>query len=564
MEIIEMIAQDVFDKVRSRFKNLEMGDSSGAVVSDPTQARFFDFDFSIEDNIVGRISISINEPRTLKLFYGQGILETADSVTKSFWYDFLKEMRFFAKRRLMRFDTRDISKKNLDKEDFKFLATSGKTKSPMKESSSRKTRNFSMKKTNLVPENKMFGSSKSSYRLLEKTRLIVRHSRAVDEGVPGSRSRHINAIYVENEQGERWKCPINSLSLGEAMQRHVANGGRPYDSIGQAMVKMAEDIAQLSAFKKNARHVVNDSMHTEANEIMERTCAKLESLRDSLKKLSKQHYYESWTENFQPIENTSMELDQTTLEDLKTKFTVSSFSEDLTQYFPLIHSIMQETGTLNLESYTDIEQQEPQDELKNTDEFDEFETWVNDTDQPELSDDQKNQLKELLANDIPLGENGETAVLALQDIGIDDLSLVNSLKVLGKMNPEATAVPTIYAWLEKFNPEFASTINPNSAPTENNDLGESPKKSKLNNKEIAEMVFSFYDRENKTFPLGETGVLKKIENKLGDRAARLAEKLINNLSSTRKEEPTQQKINGEVEEDLSELQDVMRLSGIKK
>lgn len=40
MNIIEIIAQDVFDKVRSRFSNLEMGDESGAVTSDPKEARF--------------------------------------------------------------------------------------------------------------------------------------------------------------------------------------------------------------------------------------------------------------------------------------------------------------------------------------------------------------------------------------------------------------------------------------------------------------------------------------------------------------------------------------------
>ena len=48
MKTIEIISQDVFDKIRSRFSNLEMGDEAGAITMDPREARFFDFDFAIE------------------------------------------------------------------------------------------------------------------------------------------------------------------------------------------------------------------------------------------------------------------------------------------------------------------------------------------------------------------------------------------------------------------------------------------------------------------------------------------------------------------------------------
>jgi hypothetical protein len=47
------------------------------------------------------------------------------------WYNFLKEMRLFAMRRLLRFDTRDIAKTNLDKNDFQHLAaTQGPKEEP--------------------------------------------------------------------------------------------------------------------------------------------------------------------------------------------------------------------------------------------------------------------------------------------------------------------------------------------------------------------------------------------------------------------------------------------------
>ena len=96
MKAIQIISQDLFDKVRSRFQNLEMGDETGAVTIDPAEARFFDFDFVIEGNDLGRVSISLNDLGSLKVYYSQGITENQDDPVKKYWYSFLKEMRFFA------------------------------------------------------------------------------------------------------------------------------------------------------------------------------------------------------------------------------------------------------------------------------------------------------------------------------------------------------------------------------------------------------------------------------------------------------------------------------------
>jgi len=134
MKPISIISQDLFDKVRSRFSNLEMGDETGAVIIDPEQARFFDFDFVFEGSNLGRVSISINDPGSLKVYFSQGITENQDDSAKKQWFNFLREMRFFAMRRLLRFDTRDIAKTNLDKNDFQHLA---KTQAPKEEEMSK-------------------------------------------------------------------------------------------------------------------------------------------------------------------------------------------------------------------------------------------------------------------------------------------------------------------------------------------------------------------------------------------------------------------------------------------
>jgi len=368
MNAIELISQDLFDKVRSRFSNLQMGDENGGVTLDPTEARFFDFDFVLEGNDLGRVSISINDLGTLKVFYSQGITEGQDSVTQGYWFDFLREMRGFAKRRMLRFDTRDITKGNLEKQDFQYLAVNGSKEPNMTESS-------------------MYGSSKSSYRPLEKTMLIIRHNHQVGEDRGArSRSNNINAIFIQNEAGERFKYPTNHLAGARAMQRHVANGGMPYDTAGSAIIQMSEQIKQLSTFKRQVGNV--EQLTQEAVGIVDRVGSKLQSLRSTVESISKQGHYQEWREGVESAEaNAFSDIDETTIEDYKSKFTVSSFKEDLAQFFPLVYSIMQEAGDLDLEDYVgeakeddvcpvcDADPCECEKEEK-VDEMAEFENWA--------------------------------------------------------------------------------------------------------------------------------------------------------------------------------------------
>ena len=246
------------------------------------------------------------------------------------WYEFLREMRNFAKRRMLRFDTRDITKRNLNKTDFQYLASTGTKEETMKESA-------------------MSGSSKSSnYKPAKNnnTKIIVRHTAPVQAEARGARRRNIKSIYIENTQGERYKLPFNHLPTAEAIARHVVNDGRPYDDKGQAILKLGENIIQLSLFKRQVGNK-HDSMNPDASQIYERACMKLESMRSQMNRLAKQQYYQEWSEGFQPDD--AVILDQATMEDYKNKFTVSLYNEDLSQFFPLIHHIMQEAGTVDLD-----------------------------------------------------------------------------------------------------------------------------------------------------------------------------------------------------------------------
>ena len=121
MNPTDNIATDLFYKIRSRFSGLKLGASDGTITINPEDARFFDFDYTDNNKVIGHVSISLAEENSIKVYFSTGITESMDNGQKNNWYKFLGELRNFAKRRLMSFDTRDIAKDNLDKRDFQFL-----------------------------------------------------------------------------------------------------------------------------------------------------------------------------------------------------------------------------------------------------------------------------------------------------------------------------------------------------------------------------------------------------------------------------------------------------------
>lgn len=93
----------------------------------------------------------------------------------------------------------------------------------------------------------MYGTTRSSYLKLENARMIVRHSKKINEETIGSRGRHIDAIFVENAVGERFLFPTRQLSPARAMTQHVNHGGSFADTVGQQIMRMATDYANLGA-----------------------------------------------------------------------------------------------------------------------------------------------------------------------------------------------------------------------------------------------------------------------------------------------------------------------------
>ena len=331
-------SEDLFNKIRSQFSNIRLGDENGAATADPSSAVFFEFEFQEDSDTFGSVSISLADGENMKVYYNRDLVSKIDEDSRDEWYAFLKELKDFAVEHQMRFDVRDITKNNLTKQDYENLADTNKTVNTdeMSEELARITKLAGVEKAPVAEG--LTGTSKSSFENLNKTKLIIRHKGKVDETVPGARSRQIQSLYIENEDGERFKYPLTHLAGARAMMRHVANGGRPHDEFGQHIVSTSEDIAKLNSFSRYASN--KDQLNDNAGDIIEQTKLKLENLRGYMKNLSNQSHYENASKDFKTSEEQI--LDDETVNKLREKFTMKNLDSRVEDAFPIINKIMSE------------------------------------------------------------------------------------------------------------------------------------------------------------------------------------------------------------------------------
>ena len=584
MDATNNIATDLFYKIRSRFKGLKLGDGTGSITINPEEARFFDFDYMEGEKAIGHVSISLAEQNSLKVYFSTGITESMDGGQKTNWYGFLKELRMFAKRRLMAFDTRDIAKDNLDQRDYEFLSQHNQPKDQS---------NTVVKSVgeSIMSESALYGSKTVSYQKLMDTRLIIKHNQAVmDDAAPGARSRNISGLFVENQDGERFKYPFIHLAGARAMQRHVANGGVPYDDIGKSIVNMSEEIAQLKSF---GNYVVrNDLMNSDTNNVVERSAEQLNRLREHIKALSKQGHYEQYRESFQA--QTQEEVPQEFVEEFTEKFTVKNFKEDIKNVFPVLYRLMKESdiGYDDIVAMTNTDQETVEDvELEEHSEFDRFESWVMGlgedsaiaSQDPEEKATAVQSLQELVGQHFPAGVDGSNAIESLKGI-IEDPSLFKQIKEAATQDPDTCIRGLVKEWLEQNAPDVVAELDfgdyqeeepqagaeepaPEEVPQEAADsdgdddksppwdtdddeksnfkkpnnpnrtgqdsaraLAQKGMQSKMNVQELAEFIHSFYDRNSGTFPKGPEGVVIMVGKKFGEQAEQVARKMVERMA----------------------------------
>jgi hypothetical protein len=314
MKNLDTVAEELFNKIRGRFPSVTIGDSTAAVTNKPSDARFLEFEFSAGK----KVSVTLDED-SLTIMYSKSLFNETETSLKSKWYDFLKEIRVFAKKRMLNFDTRDITKSNLDKRDYEYLS-----------------------REKQMSESKMYGTSRTSYQDIGSARMIVKHANPINQEAPAGRTQQVHSIYIESADGERFKYPYRHLNGARAMSKHVAEGGTPYDTFGKHITGLSEELSKLRKFKTymNRSNVMAEGLAGYMDIVNER----LEAVKKDIFNLQKDSYYKEAVENHTEtvLEDVPEDLSNSWIDEL----TIRQFNEELKGVFPYIYRLVSEANAV--------------------------------------------------------------------------------------------------------------------------------------------------------------------------------------------------------------------------
>ena len=319
MKNLNSIANDLFQKIRGRFASVTIGDKDGNITNVPSDARFFDFAFTDNGQELGKVSVSLDEKNGVVVVVGKDLVQGKDETVQNNWYNFLKELRVFAKKRMMPFDVRDINKSNLNRRDYQFLATNRPGEEPMAES-------------------RMYGTHKTSYQRIGNARLAIKHTQPINVESIGGRSQKIGAIYIESPEGERFKYPYRHLAGARAMARHVSEGGNAYDDFGKYISGLSEEAVKLQKFKSymNRSTVMAETLSGYMDTVNER----IQSVKKEIHHLQKEAFYRETVANFTVpvVEEVPADVSENWIDQL----TIKQFNEELKDVFPYIYKLVGE------------------------------------------------------------------------------------------------------------------------------------------------------------------------------------------------------------------------------
>lgn len=531
MKNLEVIAQDLFNKIRGRFPGVTIGDEEGNVTNIPTDARYFDFAFKNDvGKELGQVSVSLDNDNGIVAIVGKDlVLDQIESVQDK-WYGFLRELRVFAKKRLLNFDVRDINKSNLNKRDYEFLAATRSGDKPMAES-------------------KMYGTNKTSYQRIGNARLAIKHTEAIDPASVHGRTQKIGSIYIESPEGERFRYPYKHLSGARAMARHVSEGGNAYDDFGKYISGLSEEMSKLRKFNQYmGRSTVMAETLAGYTDVVR---GRISEVKKTIAHLQKESFYKEAIASFSPtvVEDVPDDVSENWIDQL----TIKQFNEELKDVFPYIYKLVgeatkaKELGPEDLvaeaddpcwQDYKQVGMKDkggkqvpncvPREEIELESRFEEMMGQFSD-----LEEGIKGKLAMLAlvgltgygamqatsAKNSPLGQALYTAAqqgdqeaamhLKQLDAYIDgrDTRTLSGLRQKYLTNDEDTTVPN------------DSTMSPLSSTQE-------PPKTP-----IGEFILSYYDRETGKFPKGETAVLTAVQKEYGDQYVKPAVKFIKKVEA---------------------------------
>ena len=571
MKKLEIIADELFNKIRGRYPKVTLGDSESTIVNDPSSARFFEFEVAPDK----KVNITLDE-EALTMLFNNNLFSEDESIQRKGWFGFMKELRQFARKRMLTFDTRDITKSNLDKRDFAYLS---KEKSGDKQMS----------------ESKMYGTSQTSYQNVGNARLVVKHSEPIGE--TGNRNSKINAIYIESGQGEKFKYPFKHMNGARAAATHVSEGGNLYDDIGKHIVSLSEELSKLRKFKTymNRSNVMAEGLGGYLDVVNTR----IDTVKETVAKLQRPNYYKTFVENFAP--NATEEVPEDVQTDWIDQLTIKQFNEELKGVFPYIYKLVSEANAVKElgpedllgEAEDDNKQDNGTDKMDVTDADKKLNSPAykkmkagdkryNDKTTKESLDEIDSAFEEMM------GQFSEYACEDCGNLNWTTLGMTEEEIEEGERHGNSKIYDKCWKGYSKVKGKKAG--EPGSCKKnegeedaeEGNAYAHAVKKAKMNGKKkgdeidgpdgdkikiekdektpLGEFILSYFDRETGQFPKGETAVLTMVEKDYGDEYVVPASKFIESIFKTfeafgTSEAPFEQ-------EEASDVQRIRDLAGL--
>ena len=435
----ETIGKKLYDLLATRdYDNFQALDSAtGKVPVDPKtgaqnvgEANMFVFDWSSSrGKNYGTAVILLTDDHDLELYFGDNLGKTMeDREDKNEWFAFMEQLRHFATRT----NFNGFRPLNINQ-----LRHSLQGQAAIQEG---------------LFESWQGRKNMSWNGVATEARLMIRHKR--DLGPDEARHRYVESLFIETAEGERYKLPFVNLGGGKAMLEHVRQGGRPYDTRGQHIANMIQEINILSRFE---RSVASDAlMEGDTAQLVTEAHGYKHSLKTNLKRLATGRGYADYFESWNPASITEQDV---VVESLKQLFVKQTLDTRIEQALPLLAKIQQQGQAMKEATI--------------------FEAWANRLVEgtwslPDTPEKQQ-QLIDFMSQEQPVGADATDATEQLYDILGDD-QLFDRLSELADQHPdsdcrqlvldrmqELSDDPDVREALEKLNVNTDATMHPAAA-----------------------------------------------------------------------------------------------------
>lgn len=419
MRELDKISAALFDKIRSRFDTVSIGDQKAQRVNDPEQARFFNFDYISNDgHNFGNVTISLIDENSLKIYYGANITDGLDENHEKEWFTFLRELKNFARRNMLTFDTRDINRSNLDLKDIRQQANADATYN---------------KDELAIAESRLYGMGNNkhmSFGDVGTHKIIIKHNNQIDPDKRGDRARKIEHIFIQTPVGERFLLGHANLHGARAIANHLRHGGRFGDEGCDLINEMVNEMASMRHFVRAMRNRTFEDAETTG--MVESACYRYNEIKDHLKRFQGRRGQELLIDMLNQRDDIDEEAD---IDELRERFVKKIYDDRFNDALPYV-----------FKAYRRRKQ-------TSTSESDQFESWATgvteatwDSDSDDVNED---KLIRLFQKPIAAGMDGVDGIAAINHINeLNSEDLQTSIKKLSQVHgPDVDIRNTIIGWL---------------------------------------------------------------------------------------------------------------------